>query len=157
MDVLPQRVTELAAAVRETPGFETWPADFTPASLDTLGQWFAGQVETRKCTQEELKAIKDRLLFPIDVPTDELTNRTLSLAMDIGMYFSQVLMHNHPDLKWEQPLNDKRFAEYGQPCLSGFGPVSLNPIRNAGHVFAHALASKTKTGKRLRELYDYWA
>lgn len=157
MDVLPQRVNELAEAVRQTPGFEAWQPDYTPASLDTLGQWFAGQVETRSRTQEELRAIKDRLVFPMDIPSEELTDRTFSLAMDIGMYFSQALLKNHPSLKWEQPLDDKKFADYGQPCLSGFGPVFLNPVRNGGHVFAHGLASKTKTGKRLREVYDYWA
>jgi hypothetical protein len=42
--------------------------------------------------------------------------------MDIGMYFSQVLMKNYPSLKWEQPLGNKRFADYDQPCLVGFGP-----------------------------------
>jgi hypothetical protein len=51
MDVLPERINELAAAVRETPGFESWQPDFTPASLDALGQWFACQVETRSRTQ----------------------------------------------------------------------------------------------------------
>jgi len=157
MEVLPQRVNELTETVRQTPGFEAWQPDCTPASLDTLGQWFAGQVETRKRTQEELRAIKDRLVFLMDIPSEELTNRTFSLAMDIGMYFSQVLMKNYPSLKWKQPLDDRKFADYGQPCLSGFGPVSLNPVRNGGHVFAHGLASKTKTGKRLREVYDYWA
>ncbi len=78
MDVLPQRVNELANAVKETPGFETWEPDNTPASLDTLGNWFAGQVETRNRTQEELQAIKDRLVFPMDIPSEELTNRTFS-------------------------------------------------------------------------------
>jgi hypothetical protein len=95
MDVLPERIKELAAAVRETPGFESWQPDFTPASLDALGQWFAGQVETRSRTQGELQAIRDRLVFPMDIPAEELTNRTFSLAMDIGMYFSQVLMKNY--------------------------------------------------------------
>src|SRR5579871_132760 len=85
MDVLPQRIKELSAAVRETPGFESWQPDCTPASLDVLGQWFTGHVETRSRTQKELQAIKDRLVFPMDIPADELTNRTLSLAMDIGM------------------------------------------------------------------------
>jgi hypothetical protein len=50
MDVLPERVSELAKAVRETPGFETWQPDLTPDSLDTLAEWFAGQAETRDRT-----------------------------------------------------------------------------------------------------------
>ena len=135
MEVLPQRVNELTETVRQTPGFEAWQPDCTPASLDTLGQWFAGQVETRKRTQEELRAIKDRLVFLMDIPSEELTNRFQRMERE----------------------DDRKFADYGQPCLSGFGPVSLNPVRNGGHVFAHGLASKTKTGKRLREVYDYWA
>jgi hypothetical protein len=28
--------------------------------------------------------------------------------MDIGMYFSQVLMKNHLSLKWEQPLGKQQ-------------------------------------------------
>jgi len=156
MDVLPQRVNELAPAVKQTPGFANWQPDCTPASLDTLGEWFAGQVESRSRTQEELLSIQHRLVFPMDIPGEELTNRTFSLAMDIGMYFSQVLLKNYPSLKWEQPLGNKKFADYGQPLLNGFGSVSLNPVRIAV-TLAYGLASKNKTGKRLREVYDYWA
>lgn len=155
MDVLPQRLNELANAVRETPGFEAWQADYTPASLDTLGEWFACQVETRNRTEDELQAIKDRLVFPMDIPGEELTNRTFSLAIDMGMYFSQVLLKNYPSLKWEQPLGNKKFADYGQPSLTGFGPVSVNPVR-IGHVIGHGLADKTYNGRCLREAYDYW-
>jgi hypothetical protein len=82
----------------------------------------------------------------MDIPAEELTHRTFSLAMDIGMYFSQVLMKNYPSLKWEQPLGKKRFADYGQPCLVGFGPVSPNPVR-IGHVFAHGLRVKPTPAK----------
>jgi hypothetical protein len=80
----------------------------------------------------------------------------VAVACAIGMYFSQMLMKNYPSLKWEQPLGNKTFTDSGQPCLAGFGLVSPNPVR-IGHVFAHGLASKTYTGKRLREVYDYWA
>lgn len=156
MDVLPQRVKGLAEAVRETPGFETWRPDCTPASLDTLGQWFAGQVETRKRTQDELQKIRTQQQFPVDIPEDELTNRTYSLAMDIGMYLSQVFLKNFPFLKWEQPKGDKRFVDYGQPSLAGFGTVTLSPVAVAV-TLAYGLAKKTKTGKRLHDVYNYWA
>jgi hypothetical protein len=156
MDVLPQRVSELANAVKETRGFETWQPDNTPASLDTLGKWFAGQVETRKRNQQELQAIKDRQTFPIEVPGEELTNRTFSLAMDIGMYLSQVLLKNYPSLKWEQPLGNKRFVDYGQPSLVGFGRVTLNPV-GIVVTFAYGLTSKKRTGEGLREIFDIWS
>ncbi|HXZ30942.1 MAG TPA: hypothetical protein VEH30_01560 [Terriglobales bacterium] len=156
MDVLPGRVHELARAVKATPGFERWGPDYTAASLDALGHWFAGQVETRKRTKDELEETKNRQAFPMEVPNEELTNRTFSLAMDLGMYLSQVLIKNHPSLKWEQPIGDKRFVDYGQPSLVGFGRVTLNPV-GVAVTFAYGLVSKTKTGKGLREVYDYWS
>jgi hypothetical protein len=156
LGVLPNRVCELTSAVKQTPGFESWAPDLTPASLDTLGRWFATQVETRNRTREELGRIKEQLNFPMEIPTDELTDRTFSLAMDIGMYLSQVLMKHYPSLKWEQPLGSKRFVDYGQPSLAGFGAVTLNPFR-IGHVLAYGLADHTYDGGRLRQVYEVWA
>jgi hypothetical protein len=156
MDVLPLRVNELANAVKQTPGFEAWESDCTPTSLDRLGEWFASQVETRNRTQSEFQTIQNRQIFQIDVPSEELTNRTFSLAMDIGMYFSQVLLKNHPSLKWEQPLKNKKFIDYGQPVLVKFSPGPFNP---AGMMvtFAYGLISKKKTGEGLRNIYNIWS
>jgi hypothetical protein len=156
MEVLPQRIKGLAEVIRETPGFENWQPDYSPTSLDRLGDWFAGQIETRNRTKEEIQAIESRLVFPMEIPSEELTNRTFSLAMDIGMYFSEVLLKNYPFLKWEQPLGNKKFVDYGQPSLAGFGKVTLNPV-GLMVTLAYGLAKKTKTGRRLREIYDYWA
>jgi hypothetical protein len=53
--------------------------------------------------------------------------------MDVGVYFSQVFVTNHPSLRWEQPMGSKRFVDYGQPMLVNFGatgskPLGMNPI-----------------------------
>jgi len=42
------------------------------------------QVEIRRRTAEEADVIKAALPFPIPVPDKELTNKTFSLAVDIG-------------------------------------------------------------------------
>ena len=154
--IQPQRLDELANAVKQTPGFEAWKADFTPASLDRMGEWFAEQIKTRLRTEEEILQIRDQSSIPIEIPGEELTNRTFSLAMDIGMYFSQVLLKNHPTLQWEQQFGNKKDADYGQPVLVGFGPVAFNPVRLMV-TLAYGVVSKKKTGKSLRELYDIWA
>jgi hypothetical protein len=155
-NIQPQRLDELANAVKQTPGFEAWKADFTPASLDRMGEWFAEQIKTRLRTEEEILQIRDQSSIPIEIPGEELTNRTFSLAMDIGMYFSQVLLKNHPTLQWEQQFGNKKDADYGQPVLVGFGPVAFNPVRLMV-TLAYGVVSKKKTGKSLRELYDIWA
>jgi len=156
MQVLPERVAGLEQAVREAPSHGAWRADLTPDSLIPLGEWFASQVEVRKRTQEELDEIKAGLTFPIEVSEEELTNRTFSIAMDVGMYFSQVILKNLPGTKWDQLLKNRRDAEYGQPVLMGFGVVPLNPVRIAT-VIAYGISSHTKTGANLRAAYDTWA
>jgi hypothetical protein len=162
--MIPERVKELESAVRLAPGFETLRPEKTPASLDALGQWFADQVETRPRTREELQEIDQKLNvgFPdrIDISggefTRELTNKTFSLAVDIGMYFSQVFLRNDSSLRWSQEFGDKRYIDYGQPVLVEFKDGPLNPVRIMV-VLARCLADKTRDGRRLRELYHYWS
>jgi len=156
LEAIPQRVDELARAVTQSETGAGWEPNFTPTSLGPLGNWFARQVETRQRTDEELDEIKDRSPSPIEIPDKELTNRTFSLAMDVGMYLSQVLLKNYPSLQWEQPLENKKFADYGQPVIVGFGSVPLNPVRIVT-TLAYGIATRKQTGKRLPELYDYWS
>ena len=72
------------------------------------------------------------------------------------MYVSQVLLKNYPSLKWEQPLENKKFVDYGQPVLVEFGPAPFNPVRMVV-TFAHGLISKKKTGEGLRNIYNIWS
>jgi len=154
MKVMPERLTELKRAIRESPSHSSWAGDFSPKSLDELGTWFEGQVETRPKTQEEVEGVKAKLTFPIEVSGEQLTNRTFSLAMDIGMYFSQVILNNLDGTKWNQALKNEKFADYGQPVIMGFGTVPLNPVRILVST-AYGIAKGKEA--RLRELYDTWA
>ncbi len=156
MKVMPERIAELQIAVRESPSHATWVGDFSPESLDALGDWFVGQAEERARTIEEIETVKSTLTFPITVPGEQLTTRTFSLAMDIGMYFSQVVLNNLAGTKWDQPLKNAKFADYGQPVIMGFGTVPLNPVRVVLST-AYGIASKEQGGRRLRELFDTWA
>lgn len=153
-DSVPGRIAELTDAVKATPGYERWEPNMTPESLEDLGRWFEGQVETRKKGGEEVEQARAKLTFPVDIPEEELTNRTFSLAMDIGMYFAQVILLNLPGVRWDQPLKNKKFADYGQPVIMGFGTVPLNPVRV---VVMTAYGVSRQKPARLRDLYDTWA
>jgi hypothetical protein len=109
-------------------------------------------------TQEEIDAFNAQAPFPIELSGTELTNRTCSLAMDIGMYLNHVFLRNHPSLKWDQPLGGKRFVDYGQPVLVGFhgGKVPLNAV-GLVVTLAYGLRDKRRGGGGLRELYDIWS
>jgi hypothetical protein len=154
--VMPERIQILTAVVKSTSGYQQWESDCSPESLETLGEWFLAQVETRPRTQEEIDAIQAGSKFPMNVPNEELTNKSFSLAMDIGMYVSQVFLKAHPLLQWSQPFGNKKSVDYGQPVLISFGAAPFNPVRMIV-TLAYGLTSKSKRGKSLRELYDIWS
>jgi hypothetical protein len=153
-EVLPQRIGELEKVMNSSAGFEGWKPSYTPESLDSLGNWFASQVETRPHTRDELKNIPPHIRDW--VAGGELTDRTIALAMDVGMYLSQVFLRNNSPLKWDQIFGSKRYVDYGQPVLVGFGKVPFNPVRMT-LTLAYGLESKAKDGHGLRDIYDYWS
>ena len=153
ISAIPERLAHLEANVKSTPGYLGWKADVTPESLRSLDRWFASQVQTQKTTRAELEALKAQLTFPVDLPDARLTERTVSVAIDIGMYLGEVVLAHVAGTKWEQVLKDKRNADYGQLVVTGLGKMPFNPVRVA-IVVASKYADGMATG--LPEVYSSW-
>jgi hypothetical protein len=154
-EIIPTRVTGLSNAVNSSPDFADWKPDHSTASIEALGLWLSHQVETRARTTEEIDRIKAQTAFDFGPIGDELVNRTFSFAMDAGMYFGETIRSQYPHLAWHQPLTDKRFADFGQMVLTGFGRAVLNPVRICV-TFCYGVASGRQKGKRLGEAYHSW-
>ncbi len=157
LESIPTRMAELAAAVQQTPGVEGWEPDLTVDSLHSLGEWFAGQVEMEPRTAEAIREIESNLTFPIDVPTEDLTIRSYSLAMDIGMYLGEVVRQNVSGAAWKQTLQlSRKNVNFGQMLLVWAAtPVPMDPVRITVNV-ARGLANQTEDGGCLTEVYGVW-
>lgn len=157
-DSMPNRLTELTRAVQGTAGFERWQGDFTSASLKQLGNWFAEEVESRALSERELEEERAMNPFPLDDSYFDttLTNRTFSIAMDIGMYLGSVVEENIPQARWFQPLDDKAFVYYGHACLSGFGVHTLSPVALV-ITRAYAIADGEDDGSCLHRVFEKWS
>lgn len=155
-EVRPTRIQELTRAIKHTHGFEQWEPDVSPESLNDLGAWFASKVSTRERSLAEIEEIESRLPYPIEIEGVELTNMTFSLAIDVGMYLSEVFLRNYPTIRWDQQFGSKNFVDYGQPVLVGFGVVPFNPVRVA-ITLAYGIAKGQSNSSRLREIYNIWA
>ena len=155
MNSISERIHELTDEVRSSEGCKSWQPDYSPASLDSIGDWMVTQAETRKRTANEIDEIKKNCSFEIDVPEWELTNRTFSLTMDIGMYLARVFEHNHRNVSWDQPLKNKNYIDYGQPVLVGFGNLTLNPVQIVSTIF-YKISKGKGDGHQLRDTYDLW-
>lgn len=156
MSVMPGRIEMLIETVRSTSTFQEWIPDYSPDSLQDLGRWFVLNVQTRKRTAEDKERIYGRApkwFQNIEVSDYELTNRTFSLAIDIGMYMSQVFLKNNPSLKWRHCM--QQTIDYGQPVIAGFGKLDFNPVQMIV-THAYAIARRTRNADGLRELYNIW-
>lgn len=153
---IPNRIAILESCVKASTGYESWITDFSPASLVMLGDWFASQVKIRDRTRTELHGIEICLKFPIDDRNEELTDETVSKAIDVGMYFGMVLLKKHPSLHWGFTTESKRFADYGQPVIIGFGAAILNPVRIAV-TLAYGVVTGIQSGLRLGQVYKFWS
>jgi hypothetical protein len=149
----PARISQLREFVN-APGDGGEFVDFSPESLVRLDSWYPRQVRMRPRFQEEVEEIRKRLVFPVEIPDEELTDVTLSVAIDVGIYFGEVVVANIPGTAWSQLVGSKRNADYGAPVILGFGKAVLNPL-----AMCRTLAYGISRGKssRLRELFDVWA
>jgi hypothetical protein len=159
LSLIPERMKILRDAVQTTPGYEQWEADFSPESLDILGEWFSKNIKTRKQTRQEKEEIYSNSpawFRKVDIGNEELTNLTFSLAIDMSMYLSQVFLKNIPGLKWLHVVKTRKDdINYGQPVIEGFDRLCFNPVHMLV-TFAYGLADNTYDSRGLRELYELW-
>ena len=148
--MIPERISILEKTVRESES--SWTADRSPGSLSALGEWFEGEVETRPHTAEEMEELRSKLPAWIDIDSVDLTNRTFSLAMDIGMYLGEVFRQNVEGADWT--LHLKKDSDFGQPVLTGF-KIPLNPVHILVTV-AYRVARGSRSGNHLRNVYNVW-
>ena len=156
---IPERIEVLSTHVRSSEPFSSWIPDRSPESLGALGEWFTHTVTLRQRTTEEIQGIYAKgpdWFTQVEVPGEELTEETFSLAMDIGMYLGEILRQSATRLQWKALKGNKQEADYGQPILQPFkGGLVCNPVRLA-ITLAYGLADGTYKGTRLGELYETW-
>jgi len=159
MSIMLERIEILANFVKSTPTFADWEPNYTVDSLTKLGEWFSTQVQTRSRTNTEKEEIYERgpkWFKSVKISNTELNNQTFSLAIDIGMYLSQVFIKNNPTIHWHHQIKgNKNYVDYGQPVLAGFGRLFFNPVQIM-LTLAYGLADKTYDESRLKKIYDTW-
>jgi hypothetical protein len=158
-DQIPIRTEVLSHYVRSSPNYHIWEPDLKPSSLNKLGEWFVAHVKTRKRSTAEVNNIYANApdwFKNIEIPDYDLTTETISLSMDIGIYFSEVLEKNISGLHWKLVTKPIRSIDYQQPVLAGPGKLVFNPV----HImitYAYGISDHSKGPERLRELYEIWA
>ena len=62
----------------------------------------------------------------------ELTNQGYALTADMGLLVAKLLLDkHHPEVQWSIVRRPKSDISYNLPVLTGFGPLTLDPILGA--------------------------
>jgi hypothetical protein len=98
---IPRRIAELQRAIK-TSGDAGLLLDYSFDSLSPLGNWFGNNIETASLTEDALIEKKERYPAWLHdyISSDTFTLETVSLIMDVGIYFAETLRHRNPILKW---------------------------------------------------------
>jgi hypothetical protein len=156
---IPIRVVELASYVKSFPEYSNWEPSLNPSSLNSLGHWFFEQVKIRKRSKVEMDIINasvvDWFRNNFDIPDWDLTEVTISLSIDIGMYLGRIVENKNQNLVWKLGSKPRNNINYQQPVLVGSGIVEFNPVHIVT-TLAYGIANQNNGPERLRELCDIW-
>ena len=133
--------------------------DKTPESLIDLWEWFQGHIEYEDKTEEEInKSCEGQPEWFQEIlrkSTKKMTLLTMALAEDIAIYFSETMIHNHPQVHWGYLMKPKKLDGAKLPILLGFEcNLSANP-RNLVSVCIYKSTEK-KNKYELYETYNIW-
>lgn len=171
VESMPDRLSALLGFVRDTPGFESWQADYSRESLVPLEHWLIKVLETRptagKKTKpttitEEMKGEAVPIVRHVQLGTErgewEYVDEPLarSVVVDVGTYLGECLHYLAPLSIWVR-CKDKRNVMHNQPGLqlpqhALTGP-DLFPFTTGPICVADALERK-KSEDNLADCYD---
>jgi hypothetical protein len=153
-----KRLEELAKAVTADDGVsKDLKLDFSEESLIELGRWLKDNVSIEKLSPEAYDRKRKSVPSYIDINDWDLTVRTYSLLVDIGIYWGEVFIKEFPKLKWTQFISKiKDDADHGHMVIRGFGKKDVfNPIRVMA-MLGLSLADNSQGSERLHQLHLVW-
>ena len=133
---------------------QCWSPDYTRTSLDLLAKWLSRNIEKVPLTASQYR--KKRLITPsyIDIQEWRLSDSSLSRIFDVGVYFGEMMIYHHHELKWEQYLKNKKNNDYGHMIIN-MGNISMNPIWLV-YIQALKIVNGIYSETCLSDLYETW-
>lgn len=133
--------------------------DYSPESLKSLSDFFYNAIETEKLPDEKYAEL--RVKYPPEIPVNDydLTVRSRSIIVDVGIYLGEVMIRNHKSMCWEQYMTqNKRVLNRGFMVITidpdAFAST-MNPIRIC-FVMGEKVADDTFKKNELYNLYKVY-
>lgn len=132
--------------------------DYSVDSFIPLWEWYEKKIEFVQKDVEEYKSEinKHPIWMQSEILTTKISFETLKYALDISMYFAEVIIRNsNGKIKWGYFTSPKKRISVNEPTLLGFkGDMDLNPrliVLNCTR-----RSGKESSNTRLLEMYNTW-
>ena len=157
LSIIPRRIETLQEYIESSGSLVQ--LDLSPDSLISLWDWFIPRIEQKKLTpeemNEELELVPDWMRPEVEQNFVKFSRDIENQIIDIGIYFSSVLLHSSNQLKWIVIHKPRNHVDVNQPVLAGTGKLRLNPIRVVDVCAAKALNDAGNINM-LSDLYIWW-
>lgn len=160
---IPKRVKQLEGIVRSERSFSAWKAIGTKEAMTKLGQWLKKHTRTRKLTRVEMEQQQALFQEPpwnqalesgsLNLDDWTLDERSLSLAMDTGIYFAKSLLEVNPEIPWKVEQN-KSAVYYRRPILAISKGSQLSPT-SIGEVLVMKLVERAPDNE-IWDGFQHW-
>lgn len=157
---VPKRIELIRKAYLETGGGKLEDLNLSPQSLVKLWTWFIPRIvmvtKSDEEVADELKKVPEWFKNKVIENKKKLSVGSLSLAMDIAIYFAEVFIHNFDKLYWGVVTKPKSLAYVNSPVIMGFSSgIELDP-RNLIHNLTLKVIEGNADKKELLNLYEIW-
>ena len=158
MDQMPFRLQILKDMVASTIP-EPLFSSLSEQAFYEMGVWLDKHLDMRELSPEEIE--QNLVIFPqwihSSLPKMVLSERSISLCMDIGIYFGKMMIHNHPTLFWDYVRKPKSDANFQKTVISGFPKkMNLNPVQIV-YVIANKKMNGVSTMDEFTTTYNVWS
>jgi len=154
---IPARIKILMGAIEASGVKNMEQFDTTPESLSPLWAWLKDRIKTVPKSQEEMNELKSTLPSWVldDVSDWKLDSATLTLAVDVSLYFAEVFLKKYPHLHWGFKNKPKSDVDVNKPIVLGFKGGALHPPTVVVNLCRSHV--KGKPNKDLLSLYEVWS
>lgn len=150
------RLAELKNRVRQS-NYSNINLDVSPNSLIGLGDFMAETIKKETLSKSQFEELRNRIPEYINIDSWDLTLESRSLLIDIGVYWGNVLIKNHPHLAWSQYISrNKKDVNFGHMVIQINKDSYVNPIWLM-YIQGLKVAKGTFERTSLYNLYIWWS
>ncbi len=128
--------------------------DYSCDSLKLLAKWLNSTFEKVPLTTSQLEEKRAKTASYIDIEDWRLSDISLSMVFDVGVFLGEMMIYNHQGLEWQQYLKNKKNNDYGHMIID-LGKIYMNPIWLV-YIQVLKMADGSFSETCLSDIYNVW-